>query len=365
MYWVDRIEGMSELYCGTVARSIEYLKNPIDVTFYIDEFRQGLARIFDLYRFNPSQTPILSKMEAKWLLSELSEMWKSDGIWQHRGRKGFVKNTKALLLMKKASDRGISYASLLADAKAKKRILNAEEKRQSIAFIQSNSNVSDPLCQELHKDLLKSIENRSFIIPDENSGNFNFEQDIRAAINKGIEYFSEKMVHRDITVTGYYAYAQISRYLINPTADFEPVAVSIKVFWSKLKANFETEDKATVALLKDAIIAIIGILPSVSTSHIDHLMKYLGLSEIFKNFIARGGNIPEYNFENPKYSILEVISADLLGRKTQKMKLVYDTITTDPDLQMLCPDMKLVADRLKKFVGTRNSRNVKGDINPV
>jgi hypothetical protein len=349
--WVDDLDQtsssdyLSHLYCGTLSRGSTYLKVN-KKALHSQGFEQGLAKIIEFYNSNPR--PILNEIDLKWLIGQLADAWLVNGIW--KGKDTFSKLYKVLLFMKRTPSRGISFGSLLTDAKEKHNILNPEEKRQSIAFIDNKKAIfTDSGCKILLKDLQQSIESRSFIIPDYAS-----EKEIEAAINKGIKYFSEKMEHRDITVTGYYAYAQISKFLNKPE-NFTPVKVAIKMFWEKLKPNFisslRSKDKKTMAALKIAMGTIIQNLNGSGgntylSEEIRRLMKDLGLSE---NLKITGSTTPEsFNFENPKYNLLEIIYADLLGNKLQKMQQVYDTITTDPDWQILCPDMKLVADRLQK-----------------
>jgi hypothetical protein len=346
--WIARLNPesdiyVSELYCGTVARGVSYLtdaREPVD----IEGFRQGLTKIIHLYQIR--QTPMLNKIEVKWLMGQLSYVWKADGLW--KGRKPFFKYYKALRLMQKTSDRSISYASLLADAKDHYRILNPKEKTQAIAFIQSESNVSDPLCQQLHKDLLKSIDNRSFIIPYYDS-----EKEIEAAINEGINYFSKKMKDREITVLGYYLYAQISQMMDLTSAKDSGIhniraEATFKMLVKQLSPVFFLGKKAmaipriVMGILKQRFFSSDSNISIKFTDYEATRIKNAIASQFFQS-----DNISNSSGSG-RFKIFELIAAQVLGMNTSHIMQSYPELFKDTDWINLCPDMKIVVGRLKK-----------------
>jgi hypothetical protein len=206
--WVDEIvtvpsKYVNQLYCGTAARGITYLsdedKKPVDSK----GFAEGLAKIIAVYESN---TPILNKIEAKWLRSQVMAIWKERGIkeaWKNRG--DIYKAYKVLLFMKKASNRVISFASLLTDAKDKRALVHANEIAQSLTFLdEAEKGTSDSACLSLIGKLRASLASRQTSSTATASGKgvksifknlqkrYQVYKAIDAAVNKAME-----SVHKD------------------------------------------------------------------------------------------------------------------------------------------------------------------------
>jgi hypothetical protein len=164
--WISRLDPESDdyvnqLYCGTVARGITYLtdaKKPVDS----EGFEEGLAKIIKVYESDSKRRPILNGVELKWLRSQFVAIWKERGIkatWKNRGN--ISKVYRVLLFMKKISNKEISFASLLADAKDKKVWVRAEEISHSLSFLDhAKQETSDPACSSLIDKLKESLTSR-------------------------------------------------------------------------------------------------------------------------------------------------------------------------------------------------------------
>jgi hypothetical protein len=336
---------LSQLYCGTAGRGLPRTshENALDS----EGFKKGLAAIIRLYK--QTHQPILNEIEIKWLTNTFSEISKQGGIKQAiKGIGNYLKTYKALIFMKRTkttiNSTGISLASLLTDAKEKHRILNFKEKEQFIEFVKSKSDFNDYPCGFLLYSLLDSIENRSFIIPDYAS-----EKEIEAAITEGISSFSETMENREITVLGYYAYAQISRFKISGSTDsMRRVKVALKLLGRHLSHSLFTgrrkkEELAGQRIIMGIILNELHLLDDYTSTEI------LKFTDDEKLKIQAAITSAILKFGSKKFQVLEVIAADLLGLAHPAMQSTYRTVVSNSYWLILCPDVNLAVQRLKRL----------------
>jgi hypothetical protein len=277
--------------------------------------------------------PILSEGEIKWLLDQLDRMGKE-----------LPDLSKRLKSMKTSSDRGFSLASLLVDSKQKRRILNEEEKKQTLAFLMSKEDFPDKECRDLLYDLRESVESRSVIIPD-----FDTEKEIVTAIKEGIEYFSEKMEDRVFTVLAYYAYAQVSRYLQkNSPENLKRAKVSVRMVAKKLSPGFRTseEDRLEMSKAQTSLAKILFKVFNEEDANDIQEFTNEGLKLISQTYAIE---YKIYIFSG-KFWILDVIAADVLGYSSPAMKDSVTMLTTDPDFKILCPGIDLLVSRMKRRI---------------
>jgi hypothetical protein len=340
----DSNEYLDQLYCGTVARGVTYLNGK---TQALDSngSQQGLAEIVRVCNSNKNHRPLLNKYELQWIVDQRDAMWSSlklQNDW--RVRFDFYEMDKHLEYRNNDFNRRVSIVSLLVDAKRKRRMLDIEEKRQSIAFIQSKLKFSDPACKGLLQDLLKSVESRSFIIPD-----YKYEWEIKAARNQGIEYFSVKMENRKVTVLGYYAYAQISQFLANGSPEsFRRAKIALRMLAKELSPSFlagrtEKEEAAGPRIVIGVILKKAFPIAEMT----DGILKFT-ISELRKIQEVITSSSPALPFGSKKFKILEIIAAYLLGIDHPELKTTLTDLVADPDWKILCPDMESVIQRLQK-----------------
>jgi hypothetical protein len=184
--WVNKINSASsdyvnQLYCGTAARGVTYLskdKKPVDSK----GFEEGLAKIIAVYASNPNHRPILNDVEVKWLRSQAIDIWKHPGFkaaWKGLGN--IYKLNKQLFSMKRSSNRGISFASLLADAKDKRTLVREQEISQTVTFLNHVKNgASDHACLSLIEKLYESLTSRQISSAESGIGVINLFKNLQS-----------------------------------------------------------------------------------------------------------------------------------------------------------------------------------------
>jgi hypothetical protein len=183
-----------------------------------------------------------------------------------------------------------------------------------------------------------------FIIPD-----FDSEKEIENAIIQGIEYFPKNMENREITVLGYYAYAQLTRSLRSKSPEHRKRAkVALKMLRKKITPGLFTtkKNKEDMAAPRIALGMTLKALRHIfSLKDADEVCQF---TEEEKNKINE--EVPTrffFSMSIKKFMIFDVIAADVLGVGNPGMRETYDKLVGDSDFTMLCPGIDLVISRLK------------------
>jgi hypothetical protein len=396
--WVDQLDTNStdyvnQLYCGTAARGVTYLtddKKAVDS----EGFEEGLAKIIQVYKSDSNHTPILNAIEVKWLRSQFVAIWKDRGIKEAwKNREAFYKVYKVLFFMKKNSNREISFASLLTDAKDKRALVHAIS--QSLSFLDHvKQGSTDTLCLALVADLEHSLRSQEFTttkidsktdiqtVSTERADSFHpkaheeikphsskdsknaqknvvakaigyfaegmetrsqVEKDIIADIIQAFNIFPEDMEDREITLLSIYLYSHIRTYLNSKSiADHTRVKLAAELL-SKFMRRIVQRGHPRNSQAR----AMMGAIFKKLDIDIDDFMHFTDHEKKKINSLDGGAT---FNSIDDTYWVLEIIGTDLFNETLAHPKIINLLAILDEyklQLEYLCPSIHLITEKLR------------------